>query len=286
MRALVLGGTGLLGRALVLEARQRGFEIISAARSNSDHNIDLCEDAALDHLLGALSPDLVINAAAIVNLAACEADPQLAHRLNARPAEVLAHWSSATNTPFVQVSTDHFFDGGGDAKHDEQAPITLLNTYARSKYAGEEYALQSDHALVVRTSLAGFHPDGRGFAHWAMDALHNHKPLTLFDDFYGSIIDVHSFSEALFELLNKDARGLFNLASSDVSSKKGFTLGLANAANIKLDWAQNGSVRGLMPRRARSLGLDVQKAETALGRALPGRDAVCAKLITEWETLS
>ncbi len=282
MRVLILGSTGLLGRVLCTNARRRGFEVIGAARSGADYDVDIRKEDSLNALLEKTAPDLVINAAANVNIAACETDPAAAHLINARPSILLAHWSQTYDKPLVHISTDQLFDGDGDAKHDEDAGVTLCNEYARSKYAAEGFALSAPLALVVRTSLAGFHPDGRGFAHWAMDVLSNHKPLTLFDDFYGSTIDAPAFAEALFDLVALKTCGLLNVASGEISSKKQFIHALANAADITLDWAQTGSVETLKPRRARSLGLDVRKAETLLGRALPGREEVCTALIAQW----
>jgi dTDP-4-dehydrorhamnose reductase len=282
MRILILGATGLLGRGLMAEAKKRKFTPLGAARSGTDYAVDLTQAGSLEALLDQCMPEQIINAAAMVDLAACEAEPDLAHRINAGPAQILAYWSAHAEVPFVQISTDHFFDGDGSAKHKEGAPTTLCNAYARSKSAAETYALKASRALVVRTSLAGFHPDGRGFAHWAMDALEQRKPLTLFDDFYGSLIDVQTFSATLFDVMAKNASGVLNLASCEVSSKKQFILALAKAAGIDPDWAQTGSVSALKPKRACSLGLDVGKAEAVLGRALPGRDAVCAKLVKQW----
>ncbi len=282
MRALILGGTGLLGRALRQEAQTRGFSALTAARNNADFIVDITDEQSLQTVLAAATPDMVINAAANVDLAACEADPAMAYLVNARPAALLAKWSCERGKLTVHVSTDQLFDGDGAASHDEHAAICLVNEYARSKFAAESFALCAPQSLVLRTSIAGFHPDGRGFADWAMDALSNRKPLTLFDDFYGSTMDAPSFAVALFDLLAAKARGRFNLASREVSSKKQFILGLAAAAGIEVDWAKTGSVATLSPRRARSLGLDVGKAEACLARQLPGRDAVCTALVRQW----
>jgi len=282
MRILILGGTGLLGRVLCAEAKRRGHVPHSAARTDADYTLDLGDDGALEALLEMANPDMVINAAALIDLAACEADPVRADHINARPARILADWSHQTTRPFAHISTDHFFDGDGDAKHDEQAAVVLCNAYARSKYAAEQHALAVSLALVVRTSIAGFHPDGRGFANWALNALKKHEPMTLFEDFYGSVIDTATFSAALFDLITQNQTGLINLASRDVSSKKDFILELAKAAGLTGQGAKSGSVRELAPRRARSLGLDVKRAEQKLGYDLPGRAEVCQTLVSQW----
>ncbi|PHS23195.1 MAG: hypothetical protein COA85_10205, partial [Robiginitomaculum sp.] len=117
---------------------------------------------------------------------------------------------------------------------------------------------------------------------WALDALQNHKPMTLFDDFYGSIIDTKCFSKALFDLIAQNQTGLINLASRDVSSKKDFILELAKVAGLTGQGAKTGSVSALVPRRARALGLDVKQAEQKLGYDLPGRAEVCARLVSLW----
>ena len=285
MKVLILGGTGLLGLALGREARARAHTVITAARSGADLTFDAGDETALRKALDDSTAGLVINAAAMVSHAACEADPAAAWRINARPARVLADWSRETGRPFVHISTDHYFDGDGEQAHPETAPVTLVNEYARSKHAGEQYALAAPEALVLRTAIAGFHPDGRGFAAWAFSAMASGQPMTLFEDYYGSVIDTGHFAAALFDLQQGGARGLYNLAGAQVSSKADFIRALAAAAGLDLRKARPGSARGLVPRRALSLGLDVRKAENALGRALPGRQTVCAALAQQWRQL-
>jgi dTDP-4-dehydrorhamnose reductase len=285
VRVLILGGTGLLGRALLAEADEIGLETVSLARADADIVLDIRDETVLQAALAKIQPDLVINAAALVDLAVCEADEDLAFAINAAPLHVLANWSVQSAKPMVQISTDHLFDGDGNMAHDEQAKVTLCNAYARSKYAGEQIALAAPDCLVVRTSLAGFHPDGRGFAAWAMTALSQRQDLVLFDDYYGSTLDIRSLSRAIFELVSLGANGVLNVASSEVFSKKTFLHALADAAGIELDWARTGSVAGLKPRRGRSLGLHVRKAEILLGRSLPDLSILAQNLVEEWRAL-
>ena len=225
----------------------------------------------------------MINAAANVNLADCQENPAAAYAINAAPAQVIANWCAAQNKRFVQISTDHFFDGNGRKSHDELAQITIVNQYAKTKFAAEEYTAICPDSLIVRTSLAGIHPDGRGLANWAFSQISNHKPMKLFDDFYGSTIDTVSFSSALLDLIEAKASGVINLASSQVSSKQEFIIELANAIGIKLDWGVSCSVAGLQPKRAKSAGLNVQKAEAILGYELPDMGAVCRGVAAQWQ---
>ena len=74
MNVLVLGATGLLGQAVMRRLHERGFRALGAARSGTDLTIDVSNQMALYRLLTRVEADAVINCAACVDLAACEAD--------------------------------------------------------------------------------------------------------------------------------------------------------------------------------------------------------------------
>lgn len=285
-RILVLGDTGMLGQALMREGRRRGLEMVGASRHSEDLAVDLVDDIALADALGASRSDAVINTVAVTSLDACERDPLLAYRMNARLCALLARETRKTGAYLVHVSTDHFFTGDGDGLHDEACPVQLLNEYARTKYAGECFALTRTGALVLRTNIVGFR-GLRGtptFVEWALASLEQGAPMTLFDDFQTSSLDARAFSAALFDLLPGRPGGVLNLASREVASKRRFVEGLADRLGLDCSRCTPGSVRGLAgARRAESLGLDVSRAESLLGRPLPGLEAVLDNLVEEYK---
>jgi dTDP-4-dehydrorhamnose reductase len=281
MLTLVFGATGLLGQALMAEGRRRGMHPVGAARKNTDYAIDLADARRIAELIADVTPALIINAAANTNFDGCERDPGGAYLVNARAVAIMAEQCRAVGARFVQISTDHFFAGDGAKQHGESASVTLVNEYARTKYAGEGFALAFAGSLVLRTNITGF----RGwigqptFVEWAIDALVNRHPLKLFDDYYTSTIDVITFSRLLFDLVDTEATGLLNLASRTVSSKLQFIQKLGTALGVLPDWAESASVRNLPIPRAESSGLDVGKAERLLGHSLPTLEDVCHALV-------
>lgn len=283
-RALVLGGTGALGEVIAATGTLRDIKVIASGRSAEEWPVDLSDAAALDRLLEALSPDVVINCAAQVDLGACEADPAQAYAVNARPAASLAEWSWATGRPFVQISTDQFFnDGPPGAVHAEDAPVTLLNEYARTKFAGEAFALEAPGALVVRTNMAAARP-GRtktSIAAWAFDQIAQRAPLKLFTDYHCSTLDAPTLASAVWDLVDKGATGRVNVASAEPASKWAFVHALAESVGVSLDWARPASAMDLTPRRALNTGLDVSRAEALLGRPLPGLKQVAANFAAQ-----
>lgn len=285
MTWLLTGATGSLGLAFQAVLTERAIAHRTAARSGADLALDIADLPRLEAAL--TNPDLtgIINCAAMVELGMCEANPQAAHAVNARPLAAMAAWSQATQKPLVQISTDQFFHGSPPrTAHDEHAPITLNNEYARTKFAGEAYALTSPHALVVRTNMAAAKP-GRGkvsIAAWALDVFTHKKPLTLFNDYFCSAIDSLSLATAVLDLVEQRATGLINVASCEVFTKEDLIRALAAAAGISLDWAQTGSAAGIHPPRATNVGLNVEKAQVLLSRRLPNLSEVARTLVEEY----
>lgn len=284
-RILVIGATGMLGQALMAEGAERHADIIGLARSGADINIDIRNDEVLSRALGEVQPSIVINAAAITSLDACEGNPGNAYAVNARAVSIISEATRCNGAYLVQISTDHYYVNEGLRQHAENDPVYLINEYARTKYAGECFALVSGNSLVVRTNIVGFR--GRvhapTFVEWALQGLREQSPITLFDDFYTSSIDVGHFSRAVFDLLPSRPVGVLNLASSVVKSKKEFVAALAMAVGLNVDHCDVGSVKTLSGmRRAESLGLDVSKAEALLGYSLPDMGRVIDNLAHEY----
>lgn len=277
-KVTILGATGMLGRAMAAEGRRRRHSVIGIARSGADINIDVGNADELDAALICTQPDIVINCAAMTGVDACENDPGRAYLVNARPASILAESAAKLGAYMIQISTDHFFSGDGAVLHGEAAPVTLLNEYARTKYAGEAFALTDPGALVVRTNVVGFRGQAGNptFVEWVIHALRHRLPVTLFDDYFTSSIDVGQFSAALFDLLPARPSGVLNIGACRASSKKEFVEALAKGLDLPTEHCAAGSVRSLSGApRAESLGLDVSRVEQLLGRALPDlRDVV------------
>jgi dTDP-4-dehydrorhamnose reductase len=266
---LILGATGMLGRTMMGAAAERGLHHAGASSTDADFR----KPGALERLLEKTRPDTVINCAAITDIARCEVNPCEAYIVNAQAVARMA----AMVPRLIQVSTDHFWTGDDRRRHGEYATPMLINEYARSKLAGEHFAFTDSNSLVVRTNIVG-HRNTQWLAEGLRaQGLEAKMPLTLYDDFYTSPIDVRSFSEALLDL-PPDRQGILNIAGREPVSKYEFGQLLADAMGYPMT-AKKGSVNGMKPKRAESLGLDVSRAEKALGRTLPTPRDVAEALV-------
>ncbi|PKM77601.1 MAG: NAD(P)-dependent oxidoreductase [Firmicutes bacterium HGW-Firmicutes-15] len=288
MLMFVLGSSGMLGQAIMKEAQKRNIKPTGLDLVNADIHLDISDRLTLERIINEYRPDVVINAAAITSLDYCDKHPENAYLINARPVAILASICRELDIYLVQISTDHYFTGDGRGKHAEDHAVTLVNEYARTKFAGEQFALTNSQALVIRTNIVGFRSQSESptFVEWVFRSLENQDVITLFHDFFTSSISTQQFSYYLFELITLRPKGILNLASSEVTSKQEFIEKIARKIDCSLDGYKVGSVNQFSGvRRADSLGLNVAKAENILQISMPGLDEVVDCLISEYRGL-
>ena len=113
MRCLVLGGTGMLGRAVVAAARARGW----AALGLSHAQADLTDRDGLLGWAERFRPEVVVNCAAYTKVDAAETDRGAGLRGQRRRGwPTPPPWREQAGARLVHVSTDYVFDGRARAR--------------------------------------------------------------------------------------------------------------------------------------------------------------------------
>jgi len=166
-KILITGGLGQLGRALSTRLGAAGQAEIAALGRGA---LDVTDRSAVRARISAERPGVVIHAAAMTDVDACERDPDAAFRANALGVLHVAQAADEVRARFVFISTDFVFDGEKPSPYYETDAPNPLSVYAESKLAGERYALGAAHrALVVRTAWL-YGPGGRNFVDTILDA--------------------------------------------------------------------------------------------------------------------
>ena len=283
---LVIGGTGMLGQALLRELDIQDRPAIGLARTNADLCLDIANDDLLLKTINEVQPAVIVNAAAMVDLDKCEKRPDLSYLYNSRVSSILSSYCTSNHIKYVYISTDHYYTGDAKKKHTENHSVNLSNEYSRTKYVGEQLSLTHSESLVVRTNIVGFRyqENNLTFIEWAIQALKNNETQTFFNDFYTSSVDVVSFSKSLLDLIDKGTKGIVNLSASEVFSKLELITALATQLDLSLENINSGSVLNMPSKTQRneSLGLDVSKAEKILGYSLPTLSDVVSNLANEY----
>ncbi|HJW03922.1 MAG TPA: sugar nucleotide-binding protein, partial [Azospira sp.] len=103
---LLLGKDGQVGRELQRTLLPLG-NLIAVGRKEAD----LSDLDALQAVLEAVRPNVVVNAAAYTAVDKAESDAEMAFRINAEAVELLARYARKANALLVHYSTDYVFDG-------------------------------------------------------------------------------------------------------------------------------------------------------------------------------
>ena len=219
-------------------------------------------------------PALILHCAALSKTTACEADPELAVRLNVEVTRRLG--DLAADIPFVFFSSDLVFDGA-KGNYRETDAVNPLSVYAVTKVAAEACVLRHRGHTVVRTSLnGGISPTGdRGFNEELRRAWQNGRALNLLTDEFRCPLPACITARAVWELVARGATGLFHLAGRERLSRWEIGERLAARWPHLQPKLTRGSLRDYQgPPRSPDTSLDCAKVQRLLPFPLPG--------LTDW----
>jgi dTDP-4-dehydrorhamnose reductase len=214
MRIAIIGSGGQIGSALV--ATFADADVVGLAGRAV---LDIGDFDAVRRAIEAIKPELVISAAAMVDLEACEREPDQAYRVNALGARWLAQAADSLGAGVVYISSDYVFDGRGGAPYSEWAPTGPLSAYGRSKVAGEQETLRhARRAWVIRTSWV-FGGPGKSFVNTMRRVMDNGVSPEVVADEVGGPTYAPDLAGAMRALIERGAPGLYHLSNAGECSR-------------------------------------------------------------------
>jgi dTDP-4-dehydrorhamnose reductase len=185
-----------------------------------DHRaLDIANREAVVQAVELVRPSWVINAAAYNDVDGAEAATELAFAVNSSGPGYLAEAAARVGADMVHVSTDYVFDGRKGSAYNELDRADPLSVYGRSKYEGE-LQVQSAHPspCVLRTAwLYGEY--GKNFVKAILTAAEGGGPLKVVADQVGSPTWTRHLAQAIGELIETPARGLFHVTNAGACSR-------------------------------------------------------------------
>jgi len=267
-RLLVTGASGLLGANLVLTAAGT-HEVVAVCHRHPirlDGVRTICADLSQPGVAGRLFqeelPEWVVHCAAATDVDACEEDPEWADRLNRSMAGEVAVATRGVGARLTHISTDAVFDGEKGNYTEDDVP-TPINTYGRTKLAGERAVLEAyPEAMVVRTNIFGWNVQQKqSLAEWFLANLEAGQECNGYEDVWITPILANDLAEILVRMLATGMRGLYHVAGADCVSKYEFGLKLAEVFGLDGSLIRPISVdeAGLKARRPKRLCLRTNK---------------------------
>ncbi|MDA8863210.1 SDR family oxidoreductase [Pontimonas sp.] len=292
MKILVLGSSGFLGSYLGFALPKMGHEVSGVSRNPVAYFPANQVKEELDdytEIIRSGDYQLVINCVAVASHEACESDPEMAETVNARFPGIWASVAAEAGASFVHFSSDAVFDGSRAELYSESDETAPESAYGRTKVQGEQAVLAANpDALVLRVNFFGWsRSKNSGILDFFVNAFTHHTSITGFQDYVVSSLYMGDLAEAMMELVERGASGVFHAVSSTPLSKYDFGLTVASADGLPADSMAAGSLAGAtgLAPRGQNLSLSTAKIEKVVGRAMPTSEVGVQRALAERKAL-
>jgi len=293
MKTIVFtGGSSLLAQSwtkydlpdynYILALNQRKLE-------DSKHKtifLDYKNVAHIAEQLRLIKADVVVNCIGLTSVEDCEDKPALAIETNVEIASNIASACHQTGVKMVHISTDHLFDGT-KAFSNEETQLSPLNVYGKTKGEGEKAILSNNpDSLIIRTNFFGWGPAYKAsFSDKILKSLEGETTANLFNDVFYTPISVKTLSENIHQLIDKAAKGVFNVCSNERITKYQFGLLIAATFGYPAEIIQPTSITEVanLTLRPKDMSLSNHKLCAFLGTSIPSIEEQIKALKLEGE---
>lgn len=226
LQILLIGSNGQIG----LELR-RSLTSLGSMLALDRAMLDFADPDAIRKVVRENRPDLIVNAAAYTDVDRAESEPSLAMAVNGTAPGVLAEEALRLNALLIHYSSDYVFDGIKRTPYLESDIPNPLNTYGKTKLAGE-LAIRATGVrhFTLRTSWV-YSIHGKNFLTTILRLSKERQELHIVDDQIGAPTPAHVVANITARLVtcatdqdkNADlAHGVYHLTTSGEVSWFGF----------------------------------------------------------------
>ena len=218
MKILITGSNGQLGNELQKIVATGTAEIgsVSEEIKNSEvfamdvDTLDITNLEQVKRVLNEIKPTAVINCAAATNVDGCEANQDLAFKINSLGPRNLAMVCEEIGAKIVQVSTDYVFSGVGETPLKESDLVAPVSVYGKTKLLGEEFVRDfSSKYYIVRTAwLYGY--VGHNFVYTMMKLGKDRDTLSVVNDQLGNPTHANDLAYHILKLIQTEEYGVYH----------------------------------------------------------------------------
>lgn len=229
MKILVFGKTGQVATEL-----QRQADVVALGRDVAD----LTDPAQCVAAIEEADADVIINAAAYTAVDKAETETDLAEAINHTAVGAMAQAAAERGIPFLHISTDYVFPGGGETPWKTDDETGPLGVYGATKLHGERAVQLAGGAHgILRTSWV-FSAHGNNFVKTMLRLGKERDALTIIDDQIGGPTAAADIAAALLKMAESfydgdGVSGIYHFAGAPETSWAGFATEIFAQADIE-----------------------------------------------------
>ena len=214
MKVFVTGASGQLGYDVCEELKRRKVDYVGT----SSGELDITDPEAVERTLQTIHPDAVIHCAAYTKVDQAEEEPEQCWAVNAAGTKNIAAVCRRIHAKMLYISTDYVFPGTGEQFYEPADPVGPVNTYGRSKLAGE-LAVQSllDRYFIVRISWV-FGKNGNNFVKTMLRLAETRTELNVVCDQIGSPTYTADLAPLLCDMIQTEKYGIYHATNEGTCS--------------------------------------------------------------------
>ena len=237
---LVTGANGQLGSELKSIFENETFKFnkpVNYIFTDID-TLDISNSVFLKKFFQDHSFDYVINCAAYTNVDLAEKEKEKAYNVNATCVKNIVESIKDKDTKFIHISTDYVFDGNSHIPYTEDMQTNPQSVYGSSKLDGEKYALESENAIVIRTSWL-YSSYGKNFAKSIHKLCKEKESLNVVFDQVGTPTYAYDLANTILQIIKQSiaenifSPGIYHFSNEGVCSWYDFAKIIANKAYSK-----------------------------------------------------
>ena len=196
-------------------------------------NIDISDKSELKYIFKELSPDYIINCAALTNVDFCEQNKSNSYEVNVNGIKNII-FCTTNDTKIIHISTDYVFSGNRNIYNESDIP-NPLSYYGKNKLESENILRSSNrNYLIIRPSVI-FGNTGNNFYVWVRDSLKNNKDISVVTDQISNPTWSWSLSEAIYKCILSNISGLFHYGGGEIISRYDFAVKIAKVHGFNTD---------------------------------------------------
>ena len=272
MKVLILGATGLLGKALVRE--WTGDEVLAMG----SRDVDIRDPAKVREMIGNGRPNWIVLAAAYTDVDGCESHREVAFSVNRDGAVNVAEAARQAGAKLIFLSSDYVFDGKKTSPYEVEDKRNPQSVYGQSKAEAEINLMKIlPHCCIARTSWV-FGAGGRCFPDTILRLAANRPALDVVNDQRGCPTYTVDLARAIIQLCRKNAGGILHVTNAGDCSWFEFAQEIITGARLATEVRPVSSQQMARPAYSvlsatslRRYGIEMPEWKDALGRYLQER---------------